>query len=135
MEEWRDIPGCEGYEVSDQGRIRHIKQFGYKILRGNPSISNNGKIKNLSVSIAGKRYLVHRLVLTAFRGPCPKGWMGCHEDDDATNNKLSNLRWDIGEGNAADMRRNRGVKLSWRPHRFAGRQLASAYLCGLAGLI
>ena len=30
----------------------------------------------------------------------------CHEDDDRTNNRLSNLRWDTPKANAADRDRN-----------------------------
>lgn len=37
---------------------------------------------------------VHILVLTAFRGPCPKGMEACHfPDRDTKNNRLDNLRW------------------------------------------
>lgn len=40
-----------------------------------------------------KKYLVHRLVLEAFIGPCPPGYEASHEDGNPTNNDLSNLRW------------------------------------------
>lgn len=41
-----------------------------------------------------KKYLVHRLVLLAFVGPCPEG-MECRHfpDGDASNNHLENLQW------------------------------------------
>lgn len=50
----------------------------------------------------GKDIGVHRLVLTAFVGPCPKGMEGCHDDGDPLNNELRNLRWDTPRGNSQD---------------------------------
>lgn len=49
---------------------------------------------------------VHRLVLLAFVGPCPKGMVACHKDDNRRNNKRSNLRWDFSIENSRDMVRN-----------------------------
>jgi hypothetical protein len=48
------------------------------------------------------------LVLEAFVGPCPDGLEACHWDDDPTNNRLSNLRWDTSIANKRDMARNGG---------------------------
>lgn len=63
-----------------------LKQFGraYKIV---------------NLDEPGNRHFVHRLVLTAFRGPCPTGKEGCHNDGDHTNNQLRNLRWDTHRNN------------------------------------
>lgn len=46
--------------------------------------------------------LVHRLILEAFVGPCPKGMVACHNDGDPSNNRLDNLRWGTLSENAAD---------------------------------
>jgi hypothetical protein len=45
---------------------------------------------------------VHRLVLLAFRGPCPEGMEACHGDGNASNNALWNLRWDTHQANVGD---------------------------------
>ena len=45
---------------------------------------------------------IHRLVLEAFVGQCPKGMEGCHNDGNQFNNKLSNLRWDTPSNNTKD---------------------------------
>jgi len=37
-----------------------------------------------------------------FIGECPKGMEGCHNDGNATNNKLDNLRWDTHANNILD---------------------------------
>jgi hypothetical protein len=49
---------------------------------------------------------VHRLVLEAFVGVCPRGYVGCHSDGDPENNRLSNLRWDSQKNNVADQVRH-----------------------------
>lgn len=48
-------------------------------------------------------YLVHRLVLEAFVGPCPPG-MECRHfpDRDPTNNRLDNLSWATRKQNMED---------------------------------
>lgn len=53
-----------------------------------------------------RNWQVHRLVLLAFVGPCPDGMIGCHADDNPTNNTPGNLRWDLPAGNFADRDRN-----------------------------
>jgi hypothetical protein len=45
---------------------------------------------------------VHRLVLEAFRGPCPPGMEACHGNGDRGDPRLSNLRWDTHRANMAD---------------------------------
>ncbi len=60
---------------------------------------------------AGKvvaRY-VHRLVLLAFVGPCPKGQLCLHGDRDTANNRLTNIRWGTPVQNAADKVRHNTV--------------------------
>lgn len=49
-----------------------------------------------------KMFLVHRLVLMAFVGPCPPGMEGCHNDNHSFNNWVDNLRWDTPIGNQRD---------------------------------
>src|SRR5699024_9639299 len=49
---------------------------------------------------------VHRLVMEAFVGPCPEGMEVCHWNDNASDNRLSNLRYDTRSANTMDMIRN-----------------------------
>jgi transcriptional regulator len=50
-----------------------------------------------------KGFAVHRLVLFAFVGPCPKGMQTRHfPDDDKANNRLENLSWATPKVNNAD---------------------------------
>ena len=101
METWKDVVGFEGlYLVSDEGNVCTVK---------------TGKLKTLSINIKDKRLhvqlwksnkqkccKVHRLVLTAFVGPCPQGMECCHNDGNPFNNKVSNLRWNTPTNNQAD---------------------------------
>lgn len=54
------------------------------------------------IALASHPYQAHRLILEAFRGPCPKGMQACHNDGDRSNNRVSNLRWDTIKNNHAD---------------------------------
>ena len=49
-----------------------------------------------------KCYLVHRLVLLSFVGPCPEGKEGRHLDGNSLNNSLSNLSWSSKRENERD---------------------------------
>jgi len=80
VETWRDVPGYEGrYQVSDLGRVRSLWHVGQAreepvILRFRPRVAlfREGRREEAQV---------HRLVLLAFRGPCPEGMHGLHGDD------------------------------------------------------
>lgn len=50
-----------------------------------------------------KRLAVHRLMMLAFVGPCPKGLEVLHIDGVKTNNILSNLRYGTHKENMQDM--------------------------------
>jgi len=61
---------------------------------------------------------VHRLVLNAFVGECPKGMEACHNNGIRSDNRLSNLRWDTRSGNHADKRQH-GTSNNGEKHSFA----------------
>lgn len=111
IERWLPVPGYEGrYEVSDLGRVRSTRRTG--IMRPanvRASAQPNGKPFWQIKLWDGECYtgfVVSRLVLTAFVGPCPDGMEACHWDDDPNNNALSNLRWDTRSANVLDQVRN-----------------------------
>lgn len=112
LEAWKPVPGYEGiYEVSDHGRVRSVDHVGrYR----NGTRLNRGRVLRPDAKKYGHQYVnlsrdrrkvkayVHRLVLTAFIGPAPVGTEGCHNDGDASNNRLDNLRWDTHSENNRD---------------------------------
>lgn len=114
MEEWRDIPGFNGwYQVSDQGRVRSVdhrvrlvahgiettRLVRGRILRAAPSASGH-----LSVVLGrGNTRAVHVLVMLAFAGPCPAGHEVLHRNHTPSDNHLTNLKYGTrGENIAMD---------------------------------
>jgi hypothetical protein len=119
-EEWRAIPGHDGYEVSDLGRVRSIDRhvtcppgklgvqrrfYRGKVLKLSPS--GNGY---LHVTLGKKNHEgvdVHQLVLLAFVGPPPDGHEGDHRNRNRHNNELTNLRYRLSHDNRSDGARRR----------------------------
>lgn len=116
VEQWKDILGFPGYEVSDHGRVRsfwrHVRikgkqgiecivdQFPQRVLKGGISNGYPSVTMTKGGKICGKK--IHRLVLEAFVGPCPQGCESCHNDGIRTHNYSSNLRWDTCKRNNCD---------------------------------
>lgn len=120
---FKQVKGYPGYFVSNDGRVwttrykkrkrtgigfewcnggvwipmklKPARKYGYlrAVLRGGPNTVQ-------------KALPVHRLVLEHFFGPCPLGMECCHEDGDASNNHISNLRWDTRSANNQDKKRH-----------------------------
>lgn len=120
VEQWKEIPGFPGYEVSDHGRVRSFwrpaqPNTGYKWkLVSDPQrvlcpgmsrgylrvyLIQNGKQKTMRV---------HRLVLLAFVGPCPPQHESRHFDGCRTRNRIDNLAWSTHQKNLQD-RKNHGT--------------------------
>jgi len=112
METWKGVVGLESfYEVSDLGRVRRIFTRNGGVLRPRRepfylSLRRAPSKRYLQLSLFnGRRRIfpgVHVLVLEAFVGPRPPRAFACHNDGDAFNNVLSNLRWDLPAGNTRD---------------------------------
>ncbi len=112
--EWRTIERFEGIRFGDNGNVQSrwwtIKVSGqwksefraewHDIARV------KGKLGYLRVWIREngrrQRHLVHRLILEAFRGPCPEGMESRHLDDDRSNNHIDNLAWGTRSENTVD---------------------------------
>lgn len=90
-EEWRDIPGYEGYyQASRHGRIKRVSSG--KILK--PSISNWGYYRvRLSCDGTIHYQSIHRLILLAFAGYANGSYECNHIDGNKSNNNIKNLEW------------------------------------------
>lgn len=109
VENWKVIPGFPRYEASDLGRVRSKNG----VLR--PAITRKGYHRYTLWMLGGRKNKVgHQLVLEAFVGPRPVGFVGAHEDGIPTNNALTNLSWKTNQANRDDMIRHgtqpRGAK-------------------------
>lgn len=101
-EVWRGIEGFPGYEVSDEGRVRH----GERVLH--PSSTVGGYLRAMLArgGVRSQKY-IHRLVLEAFQGPAVPDGMACrHIDRNAANNRAANLTWGDPRTARDDGRRN-----------------------------
>lgn len=109
---WKSVLGFEGlYEVSNIGRVRSLDRKigdggrGSRLKRGMILSLHQGQNGYLYASLGTSiKKLVHRIVLEAFVGPCPTGMECCHNDNNRTNNRLENLRWDTRYGNCQDIK-------------------------------
>lgn len=114
------VPGLPGYRVGDDGsvwtRLKRVYRKGSegKGVRYIPGDSwtplmatKTGKQKkHLLVQLRNEGvihyWLIHRLVLELFRGPCPEGMECAHENGIPSDNRLCNLRWTTRRDNSAD---------------------------------
>ncbi len=109
---WKPIPDFPGYEVSTFGSIRSYRKKGYGIIAETPQalLKSVKSQKHAFVHIRrnGKGYIVriHRLVTSAFLGPCPSGLEVCHNDGNPQNNHIDNLRYDTHKANIKDKQRH-----------------------------
>ena len=116
MEQWLNVVGFEGlYEVSNHGQIRSFKTKQIK------KQTFDAKTNRLYLGLwkDGKQKIVkpHTLVLEAFVGKRPNNMECCHNDGNALNNYLFNLRWDTAKNNHADKLKhgtsNTGERCNW----------------------
>ena len=103
--EWRDIPGFPGYQVTRNGIVRGRSG---RLMR--PTVSSSGHLYAL-IRLKGRasqprKLWLHRAVLLAFFGPCPRGFEARHLDGDRSNNGLPNLIWGSRHHQRQDDRRN-----------------------------
>ena len=116
-EVWLPVHGYELlYEVSSHGRVRSLDRITFG--RAGSTRVTRGRVRAqcpdprgylyvmLSAGGVKKRFAVHRLVATAFYGPCPDGMECCHNDGVSSNNHVDNLRWDTKVANEIDRRRH-----------------------------
>ena len=95
-EQWRDIDGYEGaYQVSDLGRVRSLKFGKVRVLKQRKNNRNDGYLQvDLCKDGKVKRFLVHRLVASAFIPNDDKTKTQInHRNECKTENKVSNLEW------------------------------------------
>jgi len=100
FEEWRPIPGYPGYEASSEGRIRSWLSGRARMLR--PFVHESNSRRYLRVTLCRgmvRKPRVHRLVLFAFAGPCPRGHEAAHRNGNGLDNRLVNLAWVTPEEN------------------------------------
>ena len=109
----KDIPGFSGaYSIDRSGKVWSKSRKGARIGKFLcPWVARDHLLVRLYKNKKPHTRYVHRLVLEAFVGPCPKGLECCHNDGNPANNHLDNLRWDTRTSNRGD-----DIKHGVRPH-------------------
>lgn len=131
-EVWLPVRGYEGcYEVSNNGRVRSLarqiqsqNRWGPVTLRWPGKIltllENQGGYYKVLLSKNGKttNKLVATLVAEAFIGPRPEGMLVLHNDGNAKNNRVANLRYGTQRDNMQDSIKH-GTRPQGRAHKCA----------------
>lgn len=113
---WKDVPGYEGkYQVSNMGNVKSLGRLIHSSNQTGPITFHTrdhllkpgvrDKCGHLAVVLNAPRrsYLVHQLVMAAFKGPTPTGMVICHNNGVASDNRLINLRFDSQRENVLDV--------------------------------
>jgi hypothetical protein len=103
QEVWRPIPGYDGYEASNLGRVRSLDRWLEK--KNRVKWFQRGRVLRQPSDHGYPRTklgYVHTLVMLAFYGPPPDGMWAAHNDGDSSNNRLDNLRYATPSDNAMD---------------------------------
>ena len=99
---WKPIPGYDGYEVSNTGKVKSykIKKEGVLLTQRAKKDDLRLKVKLINNIGEQKHIGVHRLVMLAF---CPiensELYEVNHKDGNCQNNNLDNLEWVTSEEN------------------------------------
>lgn len=112
MEEWKDIDGFPGYQISSYGNVRSFTNNRHGLCNTPHFLgtdTNSNGYKRVFLGSKG-RFFVHHLVAKAFI-PNPNDYpVVRHKDDDRLNNRADNLEWGTQADNIQDaIRRGRFV--------------------------
>lgn len=117
-ERWLSVPGHDGYEVSDLGRVRswrgRWRRTEPRLLRQS---ERNGYMRVSLYDLDGascSSQSVHALVALAFHGPRPEGNEVRHLNGDRYDNRLSNVAYGTPSENRKDAVRHGTHNMSSR---------------------
>ena len=100
-EVWRTVPSVDSVLVSSEGRVmlaprRETLANGEERISGGVPLLGwwDRQQARFLVSVNGRNYKVARLICEAFNGPPPfEGALALHENENAADNRASNIRW------------------------------------------
>ena len=102
------VTGAEGYRVGTDGSIWTLwvprqKKLG-TVWRQMKPYPDSGGYLQVEIAKDGRRraFLLHRLILETFVGPCPEGLECLHADDVKANCAIGNISWGTRKKNMED---------------------------------
>jgi len=114
---WVPVPGFNGYQVSNLGRLRSWRAWRGqpvpRVLKSSPDHRGYlctrlfGQGDGKYGAGGGETVKIHRLIALAFIGPKPQGMVVRHLDGDVTNNRAGNLVYGTPAENIADSIRHK----------------------------
>lgn len=115
----KDIQDFPGYRIDTNGDVwscwkRNYKKgvtgsssfLSHQWSKRKPFINMGREVTSLYKNKKQYHKFNHRLVLEAFIGKCPNSMEACHNNGNASDNRLENLRWDTPKNNHADKLRH-----------------------------
>ena len=102
MEEFKQIPNCPLYDISNLGNVRSRRYSKPRILKPRPHVQGYALVRVYDENGAWFDRTIHSLVAEAFLGVCPDGMCVRHLDGDPSNNALSNLAYGTLSDNQQD---------------------------------
>jgi len=119
-ERWAVIDIAPRYDVSSHGLVRSRVGAQTRTLR--PARGGKGRYLQVTLCVGADTHCrrIHRLMLTAFVGPCPPGRQAAHLNGDKYDNRIDNLAWVTpGENN------NQRIGHGTMPRKFSPGQIRS----------
>lgn len=134
---WRSHPLYEGYEVSDDGRVRSVdrwvpNRWGGSTWRSGHTLltfpRRSGYLGgNISIDGVRLNFEVHRVVCEAFHGPCPQPDLEVrHLNGNKLDNRPLNLAWGTKSENGLDRVRHGTHNEANQTHCIAGHEFTDA---------
>lgn len=112
QEEWRVCADYPDYSVSSFGRVMRTSPGNQpwsvpgRVLKHDVNKDGHARVTLFTYGIRKKEF-VHRLVCSAWHGPChPDRPIACHRNDDKSDNTPKNIYWGTIKDNGRDSVRN-----------------------------
>lgn len=135
-ERWKEVKHYDGlYEVSDMGNIRSYpgKRGAHwgRVREMAPYGRNQGQYYSVTLVHEGFKntMVLHRLILEAFKGPCPEGYKARHVNGNKYDNRVDNLRWVATRQTLRDEERDK--VLAKKLTKFQRQSARELYITGL----
>ena len=105
---FKAIPGFPGYHINKIGEVWSCQKRGRRAAGFlKPAVNSAGYLQIVLYKNSRRTHKkISILILETFVGRRPKGFEGCHKNDNKIDDRLKNLYWGTHSDNAKDAFRN-----------------------------